>query len=275
MFNIPLTTILEQYSKDTYDTPVDTPRFVSDRLLLNTRWGFYLNFFETVVKSSRSARKGTYDDTRWIQSSYDIFKKIEGCGGRFHIKGLDNLRNAKEPVIIVSNHMSTLETMIFPGIIAPFMKVTFVVKDKLVKGPIFGPVMRSRNPIVVGRKNAFEDFRVVMDQGEERLKEGYSLIIFPQSTRTLIFNPEQFNTMGVKLAKKVGVKVIPTAIQTDWWGESKIMKGFGPIHRDKPINMVFGEPIEVKGNGKEEHKQTIEFITSHLSEWGVKIEPKK
>lgn len=36
------------------------------------------------------------------------------------------------PVVFVSNHMSTLETFVFPCIIAPVMKVTFVVKDSLV-----------------------------------------------------------------------------------------------------------------------------------------------
>ena len=268
MFTKPLSTIIEMLSGDTYDTPEDTHRFIGDRIFLNSRWWFYIRFLRVLFKSSWSARRGTFDTLRWIQTSHAIFKDIEGCGGRFHIKGLDNLKKSDEPLVIVSNHMSTLETMVFPGIIAPFRNVNFVVKDVLVKGLVFGPIISSRNPIVVSRKNAFDDFRIVLAKGEEILNNRFSLIIFPQSTRSLDFVPKKFNTLGIKLAKKVGVKVLPTAIKTDYWGSGKILKGFGVINRNKPIHIEFGEPIEIKGNGKEEHERIIEFITSRLEQWG-------
>jgi 1-acyl-sn-glycerol-3-phosphate acyltransferase len=52
--------------------------------------------------------------------------------------------------------MSTLETMIFPGIIVPVMKVKFAVKDSLVEDRLFRPIMRARKQIVVSRKNSRE-----------------------------------------------------------------------------------------------------------------------
>ena len=73
--------------------------------------------------------------------------------------------------------------------------------------------MRSRNPIVVGRTDPRKDFETVMNGGAERLKNGISIIIFPQSTRSLDFKPEEFNSLGVKLAKKAGVQVVPVAIK--------------------------------------------------------------
>jgi len=257
----------ESFSKDSYDTPEDTPRYPGDRILLHSRWWFYLRFAGVIIKSSRMAVKGKLDDDAWIKQSFKVFKHIEGCGGRFHISGLDNLKKSREPLIIVSNHMSTLETIIFPCIIVPFRPLTFVVKDPLVKGSIFGPIMRSRGPIVVSRANAREDFRIVMEQGIEILKKGKSLVIFPQATRTPHFDPEKFNTLGIKLAVKSGVKILPTAIKTDFWGDSKIIKGFGPLDRKKPIYITFGSPIEIKGNGKEEHREIIHFIQSHLDQW--------
>ncbi len=63
------------------------------------------------------------------------------------------------------------------------MKVTFVVKESLVKHPLFGDVMRSRNPIVVGRTDPRKDFEAVMNEGAEKLSKGISIIIFPQSTQ--------------------------------------------------------------------------------------------
>jgi 1-acyl-sn-glycerol-3-phosphate acyltransferase len=260
-------TARDAFSGATYDTPPNTRRFIGDRILLHSRWWFYLRFAGIVLKSSQLAARGKYDDEEWIKASFRVFKSIEGCGGRFHLRGLDNLRKTDDPVVIISNHMGTLETVIFPGIIVPFRLTTFVVKDNLVKGPIFGPIMRSRNPIVVGRKNPRQDLRTVLAEGEKTLNKGYSLVIFPQSTRTINFEPEKFNTLGVKLAKKAGIQVIPTAIKTDFWGPSKIIKGFGPLKREKHIYMAFGEPMTIQGSGKEEHHQIIEFIAGHLNEW--------
>lgn len=258
------------FSKDIYNTPEDTPRSLGDRILLNSRWWFHFSFIKIVLHCRKLAVKGLYDDKEWVKTSLMVFKAIERCGGRFHIKGIDNLRkSADKPVVVVSNHMSTLETIIFPCIIASIRPVTFVVKESLVKQHIFGPIMRSREPIVVGRKNPREDLVKVLNEGQEILKKGRSLVIFPQSTRHVEFIPEQFNTLGVKLAQRAGVKIIPTAIKTDFWGNSKVefLKDLGPISRDKPIYMNFAEPMEIKSRGKEEHQQVIEFIESNLKKW--------
>ena len=96
-----------------------------------------------------------------------------------------------------------------PGIIRPHRAVTFVMKKSLVTLPFFGAVMRSRDPIVVGRTNPREDLTAVLEGGVERLKKGISIIVFPQSTRTPDFDPQHFNTIGVKLARKAGVPVVP------------------------------------------------------------------
>jgi 1-acyl-sn-glycerol-3-phosphate acyltransferase len=142
-----------------------------------------------------------------------------------------------------------------------------VVKEELVKHWAFKDVMQSRNPIVLSRSNPREDFRVVMEQGMERLKNNISIIIFPQSTRTLDFQPSSFNSLGTKLASKAGVQVIPVAIKTDFWGLGKYLSYLGPIDRNKKVHIAFGEPINVTGTGKEEHQQVVEFIQSHLEVW--------
>jgi 1-acyl-sn-glycerol-3-phosphate acyltransferase len=257
--------ILKPYfAESSYDTPEDQPRRLLDRLALNTRLYFAGGYIATILKARSLAVKGAYDKQAWIKSSIEIVNLIEGCGGRFHLRGLDHLQLCRGPVVFISNHMSTLETFVFPCIIAPLMDVTFVVKRFLVKIPCFGPVMRSRNPIVVNRRNPREDFETVMAAGKDLLAQGTSVIIFPQGTRVIQFNPAEFNSLGIKLAKAAGVQVVPVAIKTDFWGYGKYLKDFGPIRRDRPIWMIFGEPFSVQGNGKEEHQRVIEFIRKNL-----------
>ena len=254
-------------SSDSYSTPVNTRRFLLDRLAMNTRIYFMTRYVSLCFKTRKAAVKGLYDTDYWVSSSQDIFRLIEGCGGRFHISGLENIRNTKGPVVFVSNHMSTLETMIFPGLIQPLKDVTFIVKDALVSHWIFGAVMRSRNPVVLSRSNPREDFNIVMQEGLQRLSQGISVIVFPQHTRKTEFVPEEFNSIGVKLAARAAVPVIPVAIKTDFWGNGRLTKYLGPIYRQKPIHIAFGKPIFIRGTGKDEHQEVIEYIRSHTEQW--------
>ncbi|MCK5169254.1 MAG: 1-acyl-sn-glycerol-3-phosphate acyltransferase [Bacteroidales bacterium] len=258
---------IEFFPNNLYNTNNEHRRVIGDRIFLNTRFYFVIKYIQLIFKNRKLALKDKYDRKSWSLSSYDVFKLIENCGGKFHIDGFDNLRNCKEPVIIVSNHMSAMESMIFPCLIAPFMEVTFVVKESLAKHFLFGPVMRARKPITVGRLNSREDLISVMKQGQGFLKEGTSVVIFPQGGRRETFKPEEFNSLGVRLAKSAGVKVIPMALKTDFWGNGKLVKDLGPINRDKPIHINIGEPVTIKGSGKEENQQIIDFITSNLEVW--------
>jgi 1-acyl-sn-glycerol-3-phosphate acyltransferase len=254
------------FTRNYYHTK-ENRRVLADKLMLGTSTYFLARFLCIVFRNRKLAVQGKYDNDQWVSSSLDVLTLIEECGGRFHITGLDNLRKEPGPVVVISNHMSVLENMVFPGIIAQDRWVTFVVKKSLVKYPVFGPVIRSRNPIVLSRSNPREDLQIVMSQGLELLRQGCSIMIFPQSTRKSEFIPGEFNSIGVKLASRANVPVIPVAIKTDFWKNGKIIKDLGPIYRKNPIYMTFGEPVLIHGNGKEEHAWIVDFISSELSKW--------
>jgi 1-acyl-sn-glycerol-3-phosphate acyltransferase len=255
------------FKSDSYHTPEKTKLTLWERFRLNNRLYFIVKYIYIVFVTRRQAKRKQYFRKEWADSSFYIFKFIENAGGKFHITGMENIKKPEGPVLFICNHMSTLETMILPCIIAPLREVTFVVKESLVKHPLFGDVMRSRNPIVVGRTDPRKDLEAVMNGGMELLKNGFSIIIFPQSTRSLEFKPEEFNSLGIKLAKKAGVEVVPVALKTDFWGNGKMIKELGPIDMHKPIHFRFGEPIKITGNGKEENQKIIDFIQTAMAEW--------
>jgi 1-acyl-sn-glycerol-3-phosphate acyltransferase len=106
-----------------------------------------------------------------------------------------------------------------------------------------------------------------MAQGLAALATGTSVTVYPQSTRTATFNPQIFNTMGVKLSKRAQVPIIPVAVKTDFWERGKHLKDWGPIHRDRPIYLAFGEPLAANKNSKDAHQQVISFIQTNLAKW--------
>lgn len=229
---------------------------------------YYSLLLKIIFKSNALAKKGFYNDEEWSNSSVDVVRSMEKTGVKFHFLGADNFKKVNGPVIFISNHMSTLEVMSLPSIIQPNKKVVYVIKQELADYPLFGPVALARDPICVGRENPREDLKIVMEEGAKRIQNGKSIIIFPQKTRTQFFDAESFNSLGIKLAKRNNVKVIPVAVLTDAWGNGKKIKDFGKIDPSKEVNICFGEPIEVKGTGAEEHQIVIDFISGKLKEWG-------
>ena len=253
-----------QYTENIYRSPV---RPVSLLSKLFPSLQFYRHLIWIVLQSSRMAKKGGYDDSKWVDSSLGVLRRLEQVGISVDITGIENIERQNGPVVFIGNHMSMMETMVLPVIIQPVLPVTFVVKQSLLTYPVFSHIMQSRNPVAVSRTNARQDFKVVMSEGVERLGSGVSVIVFPQTTRSHLFDPEQMSSIGVKLAKKAGVPVIPVALRTDCWQNGAWIKDFGRLDVSRAAHYSFGAPIPVVGKGDEEQAEVNAFIVSELKRW--------
>jgi 1-acyl-sn-glycerol-3-phosphate acyltransferase len=254
-----------RFDDDAYETG---PRKISLLARLMPSLMFYAEVVRIVGEASRKAKQGRYDTREWCGSSMATLRALEAVGVRIEIGGLDHFRSVEGPCVFIGNHMSTLETFVLPVLIAPIKEATFVVKQSLVDYPVFKHVMRARNPVTVGRANPRDDLKAVLEGGAERLKAGMSIIIFPQTTRTPVFDPDQFNSIGIKLAKRAGVPAVPFALKTDAWGNGNWFKDFGRIDPAKAVHFAFGKPLQVRDRGGEEHQQIVAFIQTKLKEWG-------
>lgn len=216
--------------------------------------------------------KGNYDGTAWQESSFEVFKALEAIGVRIDISGIENIKPEDGPVVFVGNHMSMMETLILPAMLQPIRNVTFVVKESLLSYPIFKHVMRSRNPVAVTRTNPRQDFKIVMSEGLDRLKNGTSVIVFPQTTRSHSFDPTQMSSIAMKLAKKAQVPIVPLALKTDTWRNGKTFKDFGTLNLEKTACFSFGPPMMVEGKGDVEQAAVNAFIAEKLEEWKSEAE---
>jgi 1-acyl-sn-glycerol-3-phosphate acyltransferase len=235
-------------------------------LALGSRLYLHGHFIWEIVKARWLVGQGKYDRVAWAETAYAIFKMTEGSGGRFHIRGLNNIRDLDEPVVFVSNHMSSLEGNIFGCLLPLHQEINFVVKESLMRYPVFGPVVEAREPIAVGRNNPREDLQKVLVEGAQKLQDGRSILLFPQHTRTATFIPAEFNSLGVKLAARAHVPVVPIAVKTDFLINGRYLRDFGPLDRSQPLYLTFGRPFPVE-NSKKAHQQVLAFIQNHLNRW--------
>lgn len=244
-----------------------TPRAVSWFARRFPSVSFYRQLAGIILRAGSKASRGRYGNQEWVDSSLEVLRALERVGMELEVTGMQHLERNGSPCLVVGNHMSTLETTVLPGLVQPYRDVTFVVKQSLLDYPVFKHVMRSRNPIAVSQHDVRADFKSMMDGGLERLANGISLIIFPEGKRMSTFDPARFNTIGVKLARRAGVPIVPFALETRAWAIGKWISDMGKIDPTRKVRIAFGEPIEVHGRGTDEHEAIIQFITTQLAVW--------
>ena len=232
---------------------------------------FYLKMFIAVFDTSKKARHSLLDRTEWARSGYSIINAIEGVGVRIEVSGLDNVKELEGQCIFVANHMSVLETFILPAMILPYKDITFIIKQSLARYPVFKHIMYAIEAIVVDRKNPRNDLVTVLREGSLKVGDGKSVVVFPQTTRKAVFDPKGFNTLGVKLARRAGVPIIPIALKTDAWGCGAVFNDFGKISPSVDVHFAFGKPISISNGGADEHKKIVDFISGKLRDWNSPV----
>ena len=261
------------FDKDSYDTPAETKCSFMNRLLRGNRFYFYINNFFIFFKTGMCAKHGELDAENQILYSNQNFKLVESCGGKIHLKGLDNLTKLNgRPVILLGNHMSLLETALFHSIVRPRIDFTFVIKKALFKVPFFGDIMLALQAIPLTRKDPRQDLKMLMREGKYLVKKRKSIIMFPQGTRSEAFSKKKFSSIGIKLARTAQVDVVPFALKTDFLKNGKMFRDLGPVCPENHVHFEFGEPIKIEGTGKGTNQQVIDFISSRLDKWNSKEE---
>lgn len=247
---------------DGYRTPRPVPRIVAATPRFH--WRLILIY----MRAARIARRGEMDDRNWAAVSFDIMRQVEAVGGVLDLAAFSRLATCPAPAVIVANHMGTLETVTLPCLTLPFRRIGFVIKSSLLDYPIFGHVMRAVPHVAVGRQNPRADLEQVLVQGADLLRRGISVILFPQSTRNAVFDAAEFNTLGVKLARRAGVPVLPLALKTDFFAPGRRWKDLSVINCDRVVHYEFGPHLAATGTGREAHRQIVDFIAERFSAWG-------
>lgn len=160
------------------------------------------------------------------------------CGVEYTVEGAENL-NLPEPGIILSKHQSAWETLAYRQI---FPKQTVLLKESLLRLPIWGWALATLKPIAINRKNQKAALRKLLRDGTAALNDGLWVIVFPEGTRTAPGETKKFNAGGAMLAHKTGRPVIPVAHNSgECWSRYSFLKYPGTIQ------VKIGPKIESQG----------------------------
>jgi 1-acyl-sn-glycerol-3-phosphate acyltransferase len=141
-------------------------------------------------------------------------------------------------VLFVGNHQSNFDIPILLGFINK--PKAFITKIELSKVPIFGTWMKYIGCIFIDRKDVRQSLTAI-NEGAERLKQGYSMVLFPEGTRSHDGNIQEFKPGSLKLATKSKVPIIPVTIK----GSMNIMPKKGFVIRPANVEVIISPPVNI------------------------------
>jgi len=147
------------------------------------------------------------------------------CGIHYEING--DLKAIPRPCVVVVNHQSPWETIFLQ---LHFYPLTTVLKRELLRIPFFGWGMRILRPIAIDRSSPMQALKQIKKVGAERLREGQSVLIFPEGTRQPVNKLGNFARSGADIAKSAGVPIVMVSHNAgEYWANKKILKTPGKV----------------------------------------------
>ena len=201
----------------------------------------YIERKDGIDKATEYAAKCMYS---WAKFTVNII------GMNIVVKGKENI--PKGPCVFIGNHTSILDIPVI--FYTAGRQVGFVAKKEVLKVPVLSYWLVKGKCIALYRQNTRDAIRVI-NEGVENLKEGYSMMIFPEGTRSLDGKPLQFKKGSLKLAIKAKVPIVPVTIDAAFTSFEKSGK-FKP----STINVTYCKAIETSELTKEEEKNLSEDI---------------
>ncbi|GHB11550.1 lysophospholipid acyltransferase family protein [Modicisalibacter luteus] len=179
------------------------------------------------------------------------------CGIRYDFRG--NKALPEGPMVILSNHQCEWETIYLQVLKPP---VCTVLKQELLRLPLFGWALRLLHPIALDRSRPSRALKQVLSQGPQRIKEGLSVLIFPEGTRVDPGQRRRYNKSGAVIACRAGVPVLPVAHNAgERWPGRHWVKNPGRL------SVVVGDPIPTEGRTPEDVLVDVEqWIEARLEE---------
>lgn len=164
---------------------------------------------------------------------------LRTTGARCHIEGLDNIPE-DGPFIVMSNHCSHLDTPVLIEHL-PFL-FGFIVKEELMKIPIFSGAMRTIGCVAVSRGKSRGDHSV-LDTVARDVAGGKNILIFPEGTRSASAEMLPFKKGGSIVAIKSGVPILPIGLS----GTGRIIPARVLRVKAGDVRMRVGKPIWTDG----------------------------
>lgn len=174
-------------------------------------------------------------------------------GSTIQITGSERIPD--ETVLFIGNHRSIFDIVLLLATLKrPF---GFVGKVEVTKWPYVNIVLAMMGGLFIDRSDNRKALKTILE-GIDRLKNGHSMLIFPEGTRNKVdTEPLPFKQGSLKLAEKANVPVVPFSLEgTEYIFESNRFLNI----KKSTVKLHFGEPINLNELPTDVKKKSASYI---------------
>jgi len=208
---------------------------------LHTAIIYIVVFFDTILFSVLASIFGIFNPysnaTDWCIITWaKIILWVSGV--KLTVEGLDNIDTSK-PYIYTMNHIGMYD--IPAAFIAIPQTARFIAKKELFKIPILSTGMRLAGILKIDRGNSAEA-KKTLEKATQTIKNGCSVIIFPEGTRSKTNEIQNFKKGGFIIAIQGAIPILPTVIA----GTQYIFPKGSRLVKTGNIHIKFLHPVDTE-----------------------------
>ncbi|MEW6077100.1 MAG: lysophospholipid acyltransferase family protein [Thermodesulfobacteriota bacterium] len=159
--------------------------------------------------------------------------------------------------ILMSNHQSHYDVLALIGFMP--LQLRWVIKKELRKIPIFGLGCERMGQIFIDRGNPEKAYKSLEAAGE-KIRNGASVVFFPEGTRSPDGKLLPFKKGGFAIAFAAGVPILPVTVRGS---RTVLPKGTARI-RPGTIELVVHNPVPLDGYSPENRDDLMQRVKSAI-----------
>ena len=191
----------------------------------------------------------------WVARSW-VRWILTTCGVRVDVSGLEHL-DPSRAYVVMANHQSVFDTAAIVATLPGSFR--FVAKRELTWIPFFGWALAASGHVIIDRANRESSVRSLA-RAAARVRNGKTVVIFPEGTRARSGELGEFKSGGFHLALAAQVPILPVSVS----GSSRITPPRSLRIESGRIHVHFGEPIPTAGLGLEDRHRLKELARSAI-----------
>lgn len=185
-------------------------------------------------------------------------------GIKVTVNGISNLGSGRAFIYMV-NHQSNFDIPVLLGCLP--VQFRWLAKAELFKIPLFGRGMRGCGYISIDRYDR-EAAIESLNTAARIIKNGTSVLIFPEGTRSMDGKIKSFKKGGFVLTVDAGVPIIPVLIHGTW----SIMPKKRLLITPRPVTLEILPPVDTSVYSRETKDDLMETIRKVMCETFEKLE---
>lgn len=217
-------------------------------VLLMFLFAYPYTFFHFLFKGGSEESKLKYHQFIQRMSGF-LLKRVPGV--RFTQSGENDF---SKPSVIVANHQSHLDLIC---LMALNPKLIFFTNEWVWKNPIYGYVIRKADYIPVN-----DGVEAHLDKIRALVERGYSLVIFPEGTRTVDGSIGRFHKGAFYVASELGLDITPVYIH----GAYDVLPKTDFMLREGSVNVEVGPRIPCSKDYRSMTKECHRLFVNHYAE---------